>query len=199
MGKKHQRDREERREKYAARQKKTSNKNKMIAIGVFSVVIAIIGYAGYEFATLTENTPGGPSGAGALGSAHVHAGMVMSIFGDIFDFHLPAYQVKTPWIHFEGGNGDTIHRHAVGVDLGYLFNSISIGVTEDCVEFPDGRQFCTDDKYSLKFYINGEKVDGITDYVVQDNDRILISYGSETSDEIEEQLRMVNSLILDVR
>ena len=128
MGKKHQRDREERREKYASRQQKESYKNKLIAAGVLAIIVAIIAYAGYEFATLTVDAPGGPEGAGALNSAHVHAGMLVKIFGDKFDFALPAYQVKTPWIHFEGQNGDTIHRHATGVTLEYLFDSLQIKV-----------------------------------------------------------------------
>ena len=199
MGKKHQRDREERREKYAARQQKQNNKNKLIAAGVFAVVIAIIAYAAYEFTTLTVDTPGGPPGAGALGSAHVHAGMLVSIFGDKFDFSLPAYQIKTPWIHFEGQNGDTIHRHATGVTLEYMFDSMSIQVTDECYVFPDGRQFCTDDRYSLKFFINGDPVDDIRSYVVQDDDRILVSYGSETPEEIEDQIRQANNLVLDIR
>ncbi len=199
MGKKHQRDREEKRERYAARQQKESSKNKLIAGAVFAVVIAIIAYAGYEFATLTVDTPGGPEDAGALGSAHVHAGILVKVFGDKFDFSLPAYQIKTPWIHFEGQNGDTIHRHATGVTLKYLFDSLSIGVTDDCYIFPDGRQFCTDDTYSLKFYINGDQVSSISDYVVRDDDRILVSYGSETPEEIEDQLREANNLILDIR
>lgn len=199
MGKKHQRDREERRERYAARQQKESSKNKLIAAGVFAVVIAIIAYAGYEFTTLTVDTPGGPEGAGSLGSAHVHAGMLVKIFGDKFDFSLPAYQIKTPWIHFEGQNGDTIHRHATGVTLEYLFDSLSVKVTDECYIFPDGRQFCTDDTYSLKFYINGNQVPGIKDYIVRDDDRILVSYGSETPEEIDNQLREANNLVLDIR
>jgi len=199
MGKKHQRDREERRERYAARQQKQSNKNKMIAAGVFAAVIAIIAYAGYEFATLTVDAPGGPEGAGALGSAHVHAGILVKVFGDKFDFSVPSYQIKTPWIHFEGQNGDTIHRHATGVTLGYLFDSLSIKVTDECYIFPDGRQFCTDDTYSLKFFINGNQVSGISDYVVRDDDRVLISYGSETPEEIEDQLQEASNLILDIR
>jgi len=199
MGKKHQRDREERRERYAARQQKQSNKNKLIAAGVFAAVIAIIAYAGYEFATLTVDAPGGPEGAGALGSAHVHAGILVKVFGDKFDFSVPSYQIKTPWIHFEGQNGDTIHRHATGVTLGYLFDSLSIKVTDECYIFPDGRQFCTDDTYSLKFFINGNQVSGISDYVVRDDDRVLISYGSETPEEIEDQLQEASNLILDIR
>ena len=201
MGKKHQRDREEKRERYAAKQQRQNNKNKLIAIGVLAVVAAIVGYAGYEFATLTVDTPGGPEGAGPLGSDHVHAGMLVRIFGDKFDFSLPAYQIKTPWIHFEAQNGDTVHRHATGVTLGYLFDSISITVDEDeeCFIFPDERRFCTDGEYSLKFYINGDRVDRITDYVVQEDDRILISYGSDTPEEVEEQLLEADNLILDIR
>ncbi len=199
MGKKHQRDREERREKYAARQQRTSNKNKMIAGAVFAVVIAIVGYAAYEFTTLTVDAPGGPPNAGALGSAHVHAGILVNIFGTQFDFSLPAYQIKTPWIHFEGQNGDTIHRHATGVTLEYMFDSMSIQVDDECYIFPDERQFCTDDTYSLKFFINGEQVPDIRDHVVADNDRILISYGSETVEELQDQLDEVQNLVLDIR
>lgn len=199
MGKKHQRDREERHEKYASRQRKESNKNKLVAGAVLAVVVAIVAYAGYEFSTLTVDAPGGPENAGPLNSAHVHAGMLVKIFGDKFDFSLPAYQVKTPWIHFEGQNGDTIHMHATGVDLGYLFDSLGIEVTDECYNFPDGRQFCNDDTYSLKFYINGEQVPSITSYVVQDDDRILVSYGSETPEELEEQLQEAQRLTLDIR
>ena len=199
MGKKHQRDREERREKYAARQQKQSYKNKLIAAAVGAVVISIIAYASYEFTTLTVDAPGGPENAGPLGSEHIHAAMLVKIFGTEFDFSLPAYQVKTPWIHFEGQNGDTIHRHATGVELEYMFDSMGIKVTDECYIFPDGREFCTDDTFSLKFFINGEQVSDILKYVVQDDDRILISYGSETPEEVQEQLQELDNIILDIR
>lgn len=199
MGKKHQRDREEKREKYVSRQQKQNNKNKIIAGAIFAIVISIIAYAGYEFTTLTVGTPGGPENAGALNSAHIHAGMLVSIFGDKFDFTQPAYQVKTPWIHFEGQNGDTVHRHATGVTLEYLFESLSTVVTDECYIFPDAREFCTDDDYSLKFFINGESVPGITDYVLNEDDRILVSYGSETQEEIDDQIQEAQNLILDIR
>lgn len=199
MGKKHQRDREERRERHAARQQRMDSKNKLVAIGVLAVVAAIVGYAAYTFTTLTEGAPGGPEGAGPLNSAHAHAGILVKIFGDKFDFSLPSYQIKTPWIHFEGQNGDTIHRHATGVKTGYLFDSIGVGATEDCYVFPDEREFCTDDEYSLKYYVNGEQVPSVSDYVVEEGDRILISYGNEEPEDIEDQLQELDSIILDIR
>ena len=44
-----------------------------------------------------------PLGAGPLGHEHSHAGILVKIFGDSFDFSAPAYQIKASWIHFEVG------------------------------------------------------------------------------------------------
>lgn len=129
-----------------------------------------------------------PSGAGPLGNEHSHAGILVKIFGDSFDFSAPAYQIKASWIHFEGNNGTTIHKHATGVTLGYLFESLGLGLDDQCYEFRDGRIFCTNEDYSLRFFVNGEQVDSIIDYEIVENDKILISYGAETSEEIESQL-----------
>ncbi len=53
--------------------------------------------------------------------------------------------------------------------------------------------FCDDEKYSIKFFINGEPVNDIRNYVVQEGDKILISYGAETPKEIEQQLSELNN------
>jgi len=78
-----------------------------------------------------------------------------------------------------------------------LFNSLNIGLSERCFIFADGRQFCTNDDYSLKYFINHEEVSDIRGYVVQEDDRILISYGAETEDEIEEQLKELDSQMIN--
>ena len=74
---------------------------------------------------------------------------------------------------------------------------MNIGLSERCFIFADGRQFCTNDDYSLKYFINHEEVSDIRGYVVQEDDRILISYGAETEDEIEEQLKELDSQIIN--
>ncbi len=129
-----------------------------------------------------------PEGAGSLGNTHVHASILVMIFGDKFDFSGSKYQIKNSYIHFEGQDGNTIHMHATGVPLEFLFESMNIGITDACFVFPDGREFCTNDEYFLKFYVNGESVDSVEDYIISQNDRILISYGPENIKEIKEQI-----------
>ena len=65
---------------------------------------------------------------------------------------------------------------------------MQLTLDDQCYVFQDGRSFCTNDDYTLVFYINGEQVSGIRDYEPSNNDRILISYGSETPEEIEAQI-----------
>ena len=153
----------------------------------------IVSFACYEFVTSTNNIPGAPLTAGKLGDEHIHASMLVKIFGDKFDFASPNYQVTTPWIHFENQDGDTVHRHSTGVELEFMFNSMKIALDENCFVFPDGRQFCNNDDYSLKFFVNQQQIKDLRTYVVQEDDRILITYGDEDQLDIDKQLAELNA------
>jgi len=193
MGRKERREREVKRENYASKHSAEKRKQTLITIGVLAVIAVIVGYAGYMFMNMTEAAPGGPENAGALGSEHSHAAILVKIFGDTFEFSGPAFQIKSPWIHFEGGDGTTVHKHATGVKLGYLFDTLSIGLDDQCYVFPDGKSFCSDEDYKLRFFINSDEVPDIRDYEIQEGDRILIVFGSETSDEIEAYLLQLDN------
>ena len=196
MGRRVRDERREKREDYAAKISKSKRKNSLMATGILVLIALIVGYAGFVFVTSDTNAPGAPPGAGKLGDEHDHASILVRIFGDKFDFSVPTYQIKSSWIHFEESDGTTIHRHSSGVELGYLFDTINIGIDNKCYIFPDGRQFCTNEDYSLKYYINHQRVNDVYDYVFEDGDRILITYGSETPEQIEMQLRELDSQII---
>ena len=193
MGKNRREKREEEREGFASKRSSQYRMRNLKALGILSMIGVIVAFACYEFVTSTNNVPGAPMNAGKLGDEHIHTSLLVSIFGDKFDFSTPNYQVKTPWIHFENQDGDTIHRHSTGVELEFLFNSMSIGLDENCFVFPDGRQFCTNEDYSLKFYINQQLVEDIRKYVIQEDDRILITYGNEDQLAIDKQLAELNA------
>jgi hypothetical protein len=183
----------------------------IIAIAVVCSVIAVFGVltipTWYVVSNVVSNTNQQgeertyqglvPGGVGALGSEHSHAGILVKIFGDEFDFSAPAYQIKSPWIHFEAKDGTNIHKHATGVKLGWLFSSLSIGLDDQCFVFPDGRAFCTNDNYSLKFFINGESVSDIRNYEIIQNDKILITFGGETDKQIEDYFTQLDNQVID--
>ncbi len=193
MGKNRRERREEEREGFAAKRTAQYRSRNLKAVGILSAIGVIVAFACVEFITSGNNVPGAPENAGRLGDEHIHASLLVKIFGDKFDFSTPNYQIQTSWIHFENSDGDTVHRHSTGVELEFMFNSMKIAVDENCFVFPDGRQFCNNEDYTLKFYINDKRVDDIASYVVQDDDRILISYGNEDQLAIEKQLAELNA------
>ena len=196
MGRKHREERREKREDFVAKRSQQKRKNTLLAVGILGLIGLIVGYASFTFVTTEPGALGSPPGAGKLGDEHEHASLLVRIFGDKFDFAATTYQIKSSWIHFEESDGNTVHRHSSGVTLNYLFESLGIGIDEDCYIFADGRQFCTNEDYSLKYFINGDSVNSINDYVVQNDDRILISYGSETEEQIIAQLNELDSQII---
>ena len=74
---------------------------------------------------------------------------------------------------------------------------MNIGLDDNCFQFPDGREFCTNEDYSLKYFINHKQVNDIREYIVMEEDRILISYGSEDQNAIEQQLSELDSQMIN--
>ena len=197
MGKNRRERREEERRSFSAERTAQKRSVALKAIGILAAIGVIAAYASYEFITMSGDAPGAPENAGKLGDEHIHASMLVRVFGDKFDFSLPNYQIKSSWIHFENSDGDTVHRHASGVELEFMFNSMGISLDKECFTFPDGRAFCNNDDYSLKYFINHKKVNDIREYVVMEDDRVLISYGNEDQEVIEQQLAELDSQMIN--
>ena len=198
MGKKDREERVQERETFYQKRQKAQFKNKAIAIGILAGIIAVLGISSYNFYELSSTvTPKGmPPGSGPLGGIHIHAGVLVMIYGQQFDFTSTAYQLKSPYIHFEKDNGETVHMHAANVTMGFLFGTLKIGLDDKCYTFPDARKFCTNDKYTLKFYVNHHQVPDLANYVFKDQDRMLISYGDENETQINSQLARVDGFKL---
>ena len=191
MGKKIRKEREDKRDTFANKHTKEKRKHTLIAVLVLSAIGAIVVVQAYNFTNLSETAPGAPPGSGILGDEHVHSSLLTKLHGDTFDFSSPAYQIKSSWIHFEAQDGATIHRHSTGVALGFLFESLNIILDDECYAFKGTggqMQFCSNEDYSLKFFVNHEPVPNLTEYVFEDGDKILISYGGETQEQIDAQL-----------
>jgi len=198
MGKKSRKEREEKRESFATQRTKEKRKHSLIAVLVFSGIAIIVGISVFNFLSTDQVIPGAPPGAGNLGSEHVHATLLTKLHGDTFSYSGPGYQIKNSYQHFEAGDGSTIHRHATGVMMGWLFETIKIGLDEECFSYKASaggeRKFCTNEEFSLKFYVNHELVDNLTEYVFEDGDRILVSYGGEDQTQIDDQLLELDTL-----
>ena len=144
-------------------------------------------------------------GIGEYGSDHAHAAIAVFVDGEQLNFGLQQFQLSSRYIHFENHNPYLVHKHATGVPLEMLFTSLGMKITPECIMLNYGvlsdnknNSFCAGENQSLVFYVNGEKYESdIFQYVLEHNDRIMISFGNTES--ISNQLAYLESLdIFDV-
>ncbi len=142
---------------------------------------------------------------GEYGSDHAHAAIAVFVDDEKLNFSLPQFQLTSRYIHFENNNSYLIHKHATNVPLEMLFASFGMKISTDCIILNYAKSadiktnsFCTEQDQSIVFYVNGEKYySDISQYVLEHNDRILISFGDDES--ISKQLAFLESLeIFDI-
>lgn len=124
---------------------------------------------------------------------HVHADFVMAIDGKKMDLTQDKYQskvgdIKHADIHLHDNQGNIIHRHAEGVTFGDFLRSIGFLFTDECITLDTGEEYCADSDHTLSLYVNNEAQTAINDYIIEDNDRVLLYYGEKDSTEISNLL-----------
>lgn len=131
---------------------------------------------------------------GLLDSAHVHAYFKVYLGGEIVDFNEKRYFVKSAFAHVEPEKneeetGSVLHIHAKGVPLRLFFESLGMRFDSSCFKLESEEEFCNNEDNKLRFFVNGAENSQFGDYVPENLDKILISYGS--GDEINTQLNSV--------
>ncbi len=135
---------------------------------------------------------------GVLGSQHAHAKFKVYINGREIDFNQQKYFVKSMFMHIENDaedSGKVLHMHAERVPLWIFFESIGIKFSKDCFVTDDGTSYCNNAKNNLRFYVNGRENNEFESYVFKDSDEILISYGNESREQIQNQLDSITKFM----
>src|SRR5919107_3727310 len=135
---------------------------------------------------------------GAIGSEHVHAAFIVDLNGTKINFAQPKYMIRSNYIHMENHNGapdgTTLHRHATMVPIGEFLKSLRMDISDGCFITDENKRFCDSDNSKLRFYVNGNQTKDIMGYVLNDDDRILVIYGNQSSSEIKNELQELNNI-----
>ena len=135
---------------------------------------------------------------GPLGSAHIHADIKAYILGNPIDFSLQKYQLQDKMTHFEDKDGDVVHIHATGITLGYIFKTLKISIDNNCLTLDTGSKYCNNENAKLRVFVKSAGADWkqITyhaDYIIQNSDKILVSYGIEDENRIKREMESVTA------
>ena len=181
---------------YLDASKKKRQKYLMILIPIIVAVVAILAISGSRFSSEINKF-------GTVGSAHEHAAFIINVNGTAIDFSQPQYQVTSRLIHVEGGDGFTLHRHTDRVPFGEFLRSENMNLEDSCFSISEGTsdqqgqqqgqqlEYCTNETEELRAFVNGEELEppsALVDYILKDDDRILLIYGNQTTDQLTEAL-----------
>lgn len=123
---------------------------------------------------------------------HAHAALMVFVKGELLNFSSPQYQNRDPRMHFENGDGFTMHKHDNTAWFGQFFESLNMTFANNCLSLANGSSYCSNFDNQISFIVDGQPNGQFQHYIPYDKDRILISYGKE--DEIDIQLQQLNSV-----
>lgn len=170
----------------------------MIIIPIIAALVAILAISGTRYSSEINKF-------GTVGSAHEHAAFIINVNGTPIDFSQPQYQVKSRLIHVEGGDGFTLHRHTDKVPFGEFLRSENMNLEDSCFSILEEtsnqqrqqQEYCTNGTEELRAFVNGKELESpssLGDYILKDDDRILLIYGNQTADQLTQALSELGQL-----
>ncbi len=130
-------------------------------------------------------------------ATHFHANWAIYVDGERLDLSDQRYMEEvsscytvdgeaTPQsrIHMHEGNHDVVHVHDLGTTWGHLAGNLGIGLGEGYLILTDGTRIFDGEEGHFTYILNGRALTSAHNELVASEDRLLISYGSESLDEL---------------
>ena len=126
---------------------------------------------------------------------HVHADFKVFLSGKELNFNIQKFDVANPFMHMHLNNPDgnkIIHIEGMpNATLSIFFESLGMKFNSTCFIPDDGTTFCNEGDKRFRMFVNGKENFDFDLYSPQDTDRILITYGKDTDNEIKKQMDSV--------
>ena len=126
-------------------------------------------------------------------ATHFHANWAIYVDGERLDLSDQRYMEEvtscnsidgevTPQsrVHMHEGNHDVVHVHHVGATWGHLAGNLGIGLGEGYLILDDGTRIFDGEDGRFTYILNGRALTSAHNELVASEDRLLISYGSES-------------------
>lgn len=144
----------------------------------------------------------------SIPATHYHANFALYLNGQREEFKDPSYyeevtacQVNGPIqpaqrAHMHDNINSVVHVHDDGVTWGQFFENLGWYVGPDFIQTRDGTMYKASGDDKLHVMLNGTDYTGlapITDRVIGDEDRLLLSFGNISSADLQKEFKSVPS------
>ena len=132
-------------------------------------------------------------------ATHYHANWAIFIDGERLDLSDQRYMEEisscyavdgevTPQsrVHMHEGIHDVVHIHHLGATWGHLAGNLGIGLGEGYLILDDGTRIFDGEDGRFTYILNGRALTSVHNQLIASEDRLLISYGLESMNELAE-------------
>lgn len=129
---------------------------------------------------------------------HVHADFLIYINDQKIDLTDPKYQSSAEQIlhknvHLHDDEDNVVHRHAEGITFAEFLNSVGFTLTNDCLTLDTAEAFCNNETQVLMLYVNKEPYVDISSYIPQEEDQVLLYYGTKGNPNLNQYLDSITN------
>jgi len=142
------------------------------------------------------NAPVFTAGGDLRQETHDHADFAVHVRGQRIDFNQPEFlstedEVRSENVHIHAPRTNVVHIHREQTTWDEFFTSLGMAVDDSCLTIRGGQKLCNAGNETLKFFVNGVRIDSLQFQDLSDLDRVLISFGAEDDATIRKQLGSV--------
>jgi hypothetical protein len=169
----------------------------LVIVVVVLAALLLLGFGGDDVTeVIVQECTVGEPGCELRQGVHWHANFAVFLNGEAYDFNDPRFLVEDPDDPRENVNlheprYTVVHVHREQTTFDEFFKSLEWKLTDSCITTIDGEEYCNNDAASLKFVVNGVRIDSLRFQDITDLARVLISYGDETDEQLMEQFDLV--------
>jgi hypothetical protein len=163
-------------------------------IGIVGVIVGAAAILAVRFVTYQPDL------------THYHANFSVYINGQRETFDGPSYYEETAAMactleqvdepaeraHMHDNISTAVHVEDKLVTWGNFMQNLGWGISDTYISSRD-RLYKTDDTNALTFIVNGKTVDSIQNMIINDEDRVLISYGNDNDAVLQQQYNSIPS------
>lgn len=109
-------------------------------------------------------------------------------------FTASMYHNRSADVFIESSNPNIVRVKKAGVTWGDFFATLPMKLTPNCLTTGTGQSFCTNDRQTLKLYINDQLDVKALEKQINTGDQLLVSYGDKNDSDVSRQLKQIPSL-----
>lgn len=144
----------------------------------------------------SANAPVFTADGGLRQETHDHADFAVYVRGQRLDFNRPEFlsiegKDLSKNVHIHAPRTNVVHIHREQTTWDEFLTSLGMAVDDTCLTLGGGEKLCNAGTETLKFFVNGVRIDSLMFKDLGDLDRVLISFGAEDDTTVRKQIDSV--------